>query len=137
MTTMTYTGTLTVLHCGKCQIRFAVPESFDRRNHETGDTWYCPAGHPRVYRDTDVDKLRREAEDLRRQRDAARVSRDAARDQAETAERRRRAAKGQLTKVKNRVANGVCPCCNRTFADLARHMETKHPGFVAVAGERT
>ncbi len=34
-----------------------------------------------------------------------------------------------MTKVKKRAANGVCPCCNRTFSDLARHMKAKHPDF--------
>lgn len=37
--------------------------------------------------------------------------------------------KGQLAKVKNRVKNGVCPCCNRSFSDLRRHMESKHPDY--------
>ena len=32
-----------------------------------------------------------------------------------------------LTRVKNRVSRGVCPNCNRTFKDLARHMASKHP----------
>jgi hypothetical protein len=27
------------------------------------------------------------------------------------------------------VANGVCPCCNRTFQNLARHMAGKHPDY--------
>jgi chemotaxis response regulator CheB len=40
------------------------------------------------------------------------------------------ATRAQLTKTKKRVANGVCPCCNRTFKQLARHMKAKHPEFV-------
>lgn len=27
------------------------------------------------------------------------------------------------------VGAGVCPCCNRTFKNLARHMAGQHPGF--------
>lgn len=27
--------------------------------------------------------------------------------------------------------HGVCPCCNRTFSDLQRHMASKHKGFAA------
>ena len=34
-----------------------------------------------------------------------------------------------------RVGHGVCPCCNRTFGDLYRHMSTKHPGYAAEAAE--
>lgn len=33
------------------------------------------------------------------------------------------------TRIKNRVKNGVCPCCNRTFENLARHMQAKHSDF--------
>lgn len=39
------------------------------------------------------------------------------------------AARGQVTRIKNRVGNGVCPCCNRSFGNLHRHMQTKHPGW--------
>lgn len=45
-------------------------------------------------------------------------------------ERRAHAAtKGQLTKTKKRIANGVCPCCNRSFANLERHMAGQHPDY--------
>lgn len=41
------------------------------------------------------------------------------------------AARGQVTRLKNRAAAGVCPCCNRTFHQLVRHMAAKHPDFAA------
>jgi hypothetical protein len=50
-------------------------------------------------------------------------------DERDTAERRRRAEKAAKTKIKNRVAKGVCPCCNRTFQNLADHMKSKHPDY--------
>lgn len=31
--------------------------------------------------------------------------------------------------IKKRVGNGVCPCCNRTFENLSRHMSCKHPEY--------
>lgn len=49
----------------------------------------------------------------------------------EAAQHQSRAFKGVVTKLKKRAANGVCPCCNRTFVDLARHMAGKHPTFLA------
>lgn len=54
---------------------------------------------------------------------------DRMRDEKEAAERRVSAAKGQVTKLKNRTAAGVCPCCTRSFENLKRHMATKHPAF--------
>lgn len=112
--------TLTTMICGECGISFAIPETYRKARQENGGSWYCPNGHSRIYRESDVDRLTRE-------RDAARVSREAARDQAAAAERRAAAARGQVTKIRKRVANGVCPCCHRTFANVARHMATKHP----------
>jgi hypothetical protein len=35
--------------------------------------------------------------------------------------------------VQKRVGNGVCPCCNRTFEDLARHMKVKHREYSLAA----
>jgi hypothetical protein len=30
---------------------------------------------------------------------------------------------------KERVSAGVCPCCTRTFQNLAQHMANQHPDF--------
>lgn len=38
--------------------------------------------------------------------------------------------KGVTTKLKNRMKNGICPCCNRTFKQLAAHMKNKHPEYM-------
>lgn len=47
----------------------------------------------------------------------------------EAAERRASALKGVATRMRNRAAAGVCPCCNRTFSQLATHMKKQHPDF--------
>lgn len=47
-----------------------------------------------------------------------------------TVEKSLSAKKGQLTKLKKRVANGACPCCNRHFSDLYRHIQSQHPDYV-------
>ena len=44
-------------------------------------------------------------------------------------ERSRSAIKGQLTRAKRRISKGVCPCCNRTFQNLANHISEKHPDY--------
>jgi hypothetical protein len=59
-----------------------------------------------------------------------REQKDREREAKEQAERRLSATRGVVTRIRNRVANGVCPCCNRTFADLHRHMASQHPEFV-------
>lgn len=119
--------------CGECGITWAQPEGFTSARRTDGKTFYCPNGHPRVYRETDVEKLRKEMQAQidrkERERQWAAEARDRYRQQAEETKRRLSAAKGQLTKTKNRIAGGVCPCCNRSFADLHRHMTTKHPDY--------
>ena len=37
--------------------------------------------------------------------------------------------RGVATRMKNRIKVGVCPCCNRTFQDLAKHMASQHKDF--------
>jgi uncharacterized protein (UPF0212 family) len=44
-----------------------------------------------------------------------------------------RTLKTQLKKVHVRVGHGVCPCCNRSFAQLRRHMAAKHPEYAEAA----
>lgn len=120
-TTLVYAGTL-VSHTCWCGIHHAIPESLSRTAKETGKAIYCPLGHEWVIRETELDKLRRQVE---QQKDrAARLI--AQRDQAEAS---LSATKGVVTKLKKRASAGVCPCCGRTFQQLARHMKAKHPDF--------
>lgn len=91
----------------------------------------CPHGHSWHYPfgETEADKLRRERDALKQ--DQARLF-DRLREQREAkeaADRSARAYKGQATKLRKRAKAGVCPCCNRTFDNLHRHMKTKHPHF--------
>ena len=121
MSTVTYTGSLTVVGCGHCYMDFAVPQSFLARRKQDGKTFYCPDGHKMSYgSESDNEKLRRQLRSYE-----ARIVH--AQDQRIAAERSAAAYKGQVTKIKKRVANGVCPCCHRTFSNLARHIEGQHP----------
>jgi dsDNA-binding SOS-regulon protein len=73
-----------------------------------------------------------EAEKYKRMLEYERKASERYRNQAQSAENQARTLKGHLTRKKKqlaRVHNGVCPCCNRTFQNLLRHMETKHPEY--------
>jgi DNA-binding transcriptional LysR family regulator len=116
METLIYTGTLVVRRCW-CGIRHAIPSELDaqllrsRENHA-----FCPLGHRYVQKDPTEEERIASLE--------ARLTHE--RDQREAAERRVSAARGQVTKLKNRIHAGVCPHCKRTFQDVARHMKSKH-----------
>lgn len=132
MTTLTYTGKLTVLTCW-CGMRHAVPEElrdFQLRQHRDGRDVtgiYCPLGH------SYVPAGKSEADKLREQLERERQRLTATRDLLAHEERSHAATRGHLTRTKKRVGNGVCPCCGRMFQQLARHMKAKHPGYEAEA----
>jgi hypothetical protein len=112
-----------------CGTPFACPEELANSAINDGHTIYCPHGHSVTWKETEKDKLRR---DLNRatQRLAEKDDEIAhQRQRAEQTERRLSATRGQVTKIKNRVGRGVCPCCNRSFSDLQRHMASKHSDY--------
>lgn len=119
------------LTCRSCGVDYMIPKALHEGRKRDKEYWFCPNGHQWHYAENEEDRLRRERDRL--VQDAAykddRIKSLA--EQRDHAERRVAAARGQVTKMKKRVSAGVCPCCNRTFVDLARHMVGQHPGFVA------
>jgi DNA repair exonuclease SbcCD ATPase subunit len=113
---------MTDMTCGQCGIVFSVPEWWRAEKQKGGDGWYCPNGHPRVYRESDAAKAQRE---LQAEKDRHRVTL-ARLNQAES---EKAAAKAKAAKLAKRAKHGVCPCCKRKFAQLARHMKSRHPDF--------
>jgi hypothetical protein len=119
MTTLTYTGKLTITTCW-CGIKHAIPEQLLAEARRVPTDVYCPLGHSGTYTsETEAARLKRELKWA--QDEAARVK--AERDQAEAS---RRAWKGQATKLRNRAAGGDCPFCGEHVYQLARHVSRKH-----------
>jgi hypothetical protein len=131
--TMQETVKLITEECCTCGVLFAMAARFQRqcRDHPMGTPqekgFYCPAGHIQYYTGpTEAQRQRQRAERAEQQL--------ASRDEDLRVERASHAAtKGQLTRTRRRALNGVCPCCHRTFQQLARHMRVKHPDFQAEA----
>jgi hypothetical protein len=102
-----------------------------REARENGKQVFCPMGHTWVCGKTEAqilrDKLDREKAARAHERSQADQRQAELRDQRDAAERSARGHKGAHTRTKNRVRRGVCPCCNRHFENLQRHMDTKHP----------
>lgn len=119
-----------------CGMPHAVPATLLRkqeRDHRDGreqQSIYCPLGHSYIKAgEGEAARLRKQLEAKDREVIRERQRHDQTRAELETTERKRRAMKGNITKLKRREAAGLCPCCNQTFQNLARHMETKHPEF--------
>ena len=108
--------------CCNCGVIFAMPEAMKAQLLKTGNTFYCPSGHPQVYSENTEKKLRR-VEGLLREEYAYS---DTLRKQRDGALRQVSAHKGVATRMKKRVHAGVCIECHRHFENLERHMKTKH-----------
>lgn len=127
---ITGVGTLHVTDCPTCGCMYAIPDGIYRngKKWKAKRTIYCPNGHEWHYLGKTHDEEVRELRDQ-----VARAN--ARRDQAEAAERMARAREGKWKKessrLKQRAAAGVCPCCHRHFTNVERHVKTKHPDYVA------
>jgi hypothetical protein len=121
-----------VAHRCWCSIEHAIPAELDRQARETGHQIFCPLGHSWVIRENEAVVERRKRQRL--EQENARLTEEAAEAQREKdkAERARMRAVADLKRHKIRAAAGTCPCCKRTFSDMARHMKTKHPDFNVV-----
>lgn len=109
--------------CCNCGIVFAFDENRIKTLKRTHKEFYCPNGHSQYWPgESDIERERRLKNHYKDMMETAQQQRDSARNKA-------RAEKAAKTRLKNRVKRGVCPCCNRTFQNLARHIETKHPEF--------
>jgi hypothetical protein len=113
------------INCCKCHLPFGVLPHMQERLKKHGGSFWCPGcGVAQHFTQTELDTLRAERDRLKQQ--------IAQRDD-HLAEARKVLAKERkaAARVKWRVGAGVCACCHRTFANMAQHMKSKHPEFVA------
>lgn len=123
MSTFNQTRTFEVIDCAACGVAFGLTTDFVMRRRNDHETFYCPSGHKNLYRGkSEAEKLREKLQQVEHQRDRARLT-------AEEVSRERAAIAKAHRKMRHRVMNGVCPCCNRSFDNLRRHMESQHPDF--------
>ena len=114
---------LTTISCGGCGGTYAINERYREQKQEEGGSWHCP--YCRVswgFRGNEVTRLKKKLA-------CSIAAHDQTKAELRETEMRRRGEKAAKTKIKNRIAAGVCPCCNRTFQNLARHMKGQHPGY--------
>jgi hypothetical protein len=117
--------TLTSIDCGNCGGVYAINERYRRQRAEEGGFWHCP------YCETSWGFAKDGSENarLKRELEAERARKQAALDRANAAEQSEHRLTKQVRSLKKRTANGVCPCCTRSFVNLQRHMTTQHPDY--------
>lgn len=122
-----------------CGVLFAMTSGlYEDFKQDAKRYFFCPNGHQQHFAETEETRLRRELEQERKARaiekerllsDAATHKRiaDSERKAREHVSNQLRGVKAHRDKIVKRIDAGVCPCCNRTFGNLAAHMKTKHP----------
>lgn len=129
-TTFTAGQLLETVTCAKCAVLFAFPEQWVTAFRSSHQNFFCPAGHNNYFpAETDEEKLRKQLAQAQTNIEHKEAAISSLREQRAQLERSRASLRGVHTRICNRVKNGVCPCCNRTFANLSAHMHTKHPDF--------
>jgi len=127
--TFTSTQSFYIEHCYKCGIPFGVMSDLQRRRLEDGKDFFCPNGHSQHYTETEIQKLRKKVAEHEATISRREAQLESVRKERDTVERSRNVYRGKLKSVKTRVQHGVCPCCNRHFTNLERHMTAKHPDY--------
>lgn len=116
--------TLNATDCCTCGVVFAITAELEKERRRDHKSFYCPNGHSMVFgaNSTEQENARlkeqlRAAEELERRLvdRQSRLENDLM-DQAK-----------ELKRVRRRHASGTCPHCNRTFANMARHIAKQHP----------
>ena len=124
--------TLDPVTCYLCGVTFGIDSAVRQQRQDDHGTFYCPNGHGQAFIDkSEAEQLRDQLSRQKQETVWANNRAQSWRDQAETAEARRRAEKGAKTKLQKRIANGVCPCCHRSFPNLQQHIAGEHPDFPA------
>ncbi len=127
-----YVDTLEIIEC-TCGVVYGLTEQFIRYRREDHETFYCPHGCRRHYpQESDKEKFKRQRDTARRRAASAEGQATRERETAEYYRRSAAASRGHLTRIKNRIKNGVCPVpgCRRTFQNVLAHMARQHPNFV-------
>jgi hypothetical protein len=111
---------LYVLDCPDCGVVFAISDEYDDRRRKDGQGFYCPNNHVMSYTPG------KSAETKLKEAEAREI---ALQDQLRAAAAEIEQTKATLLRDRHRFANGVCPCCTRTFQNVARHMVSQHPDY--------
>lgn len=102
-----------------CDVSWGMTDAHNSQLRQSHAWFYCPNGHRQHYTGKSDEQKLRDAE--------ARETH--LKDQLEAAGREAEAARVALLRDRQRFARGVCPCCNRYFPQVHRHMTTQHPGY--------
>lgn len=123
--------------CARCKEPMAFLRGRIDQARKGGTALHCPFGHLNYWKlgPSEAEKLKAQLDEERRARQRAEQRVAQERDEAQHQRNRANGYKGHATKIMKRAKAGMCPCCKRTFSQLARHMATQHPTFTPDVAE--
>ncbi len=125
---------LSTMNCGECGGTYAINERYRQQKYDKGEGWTCPYCKCNwgYYEDSEVKRLEKQLATAKNETYRIRKQKEWAEQEAKNQKNTARAFKASATRAKNKLSRtkaGVCPCCNRTFKQLAAHMKNKHPAW--------
>ncbi len=109
--------------CCECGTNFAMTQDLQSKFLRSRKSFFCPNGHSQHYIEKTVEqKLKDQLVKKTRRINSLNSN-------VNNLKKQKNKVVKQYNHVRNRIKNGVCPCCNRTFTNLLNHMETQHPEF--------
>lgn len=124
MSTFTLSVELYQVTCGECGGVYAITERYRQEKHQKGGSWncpYCQCGWGYSGNGENA-KLKQALEAKERELREAKCKILDEQNQRHAIEQQ----KAKVDRKLKRVTRGVCPECNRTFQNLATHMQTQH-----------
>jgi len=120
-----------VVICDSCNVRWAMTKQMNEQRRNNHKAWYCPnCSASWVYTSkSDKGKLQEELESAKRTVDFWKEKNRKMKGELASERRRSSALRGVATKFKKRISSGGCPCCNRQFKNLRKHMQKEHPEY--------
>lgn len=109
-----------IITCYECGIPFGVPARWRANRRSDKRHFYCPNGHRQHYSVSTEQRLRNELKHKQDQLNREWERAEQARDQRDKARRK-------YSRLRERVQQGQCPCCDAVFTNLLEHMRSEHP----------
>jgi hypothetical protein len=120
--------------CINCGGVFALPGDLVVELQRCHAQFYCPVGHPQYYpAKTTEELLRAELEQERARANRLRGELDQECARADELVKAKSKLERQARATARRATNGACSLCHRSFANVQRHMSSKHPDQVVHA----
>jgi hypothetical protein len=119
-----------VVACATCFVPFGISAELQEKRQNDHEAFYCPSGHDNYY--SGPSQYERRAKEAEQAQLAAQAKLNEERHLRLVAENALKKETQKRKKIEKRIAAGVCPCCNRTFEDLQKHMQTKHKGYAPI-----